>query len=366
MTIRWGSKDTGHRVWLGATMQIHFTRADLARTYLSDGPDPMWELVSSAQLLQSRYGQAVFRGWRRQVVEDLRRSDLGARVRARLLPVAPDASYYPDLLTPPEAVLGLEEAIDTVVRTPGQRLRDEVGRLAGTPGAGAWLADLAAGRAATMASFGELIRAYHRKAVQPYWSQLRRWVDADLAIRRQALRDGGVERLLDSFRPKMWWRYPVLELPGHPSDRDVHLDGRGLRLVPSYFCWRHPATLFNPALPPVVVYPVEHSAGWLDPGADRPDRTVLDRLLGPTRAVVLFATQSGSTTGDLARRLGVSEATISYHTSILREAGLLTSRRRANTVLHVISPLGAALFHQRPRADDRALERAERVTRTVI
>jgi DNA-binding transcriptional ArsR family regulator len=328
-------------------MRIHFTRADLTRTHLADGPDPMWELVSSLQLLQNGYDQRVFQRWRKQVAADLRRSELSGPVRTRLLPVAPDAFYFPDLLTPPEAALGVDEAIDTILHTPRRRLGAEIGRLAGPPGTGSWLADLATGRAEAMARLGDLIRAYHRCAVLPYWSRLQLWVDSDLAMRRQLVRGGGVGRLLDSFRPMMRWRYPVLEVPEHPSDRDVHLDGRGLLLVPSYFCCRHPVTIFDPALPQVVVYPVERAADWLDHGPDRTARPALERLIGHTRAVVLLATQGGCTTSELARRLGVSEATVSYHIGILRDAGLVTSRRRANTVLHILSPLGGALMRQR-------------------
>jgi DNA-binding transcriptional ArsR family regulator len=328
-------------------MRIHFTRTDLARTFLADGPDPMWELVNSVQLLQSRCGQPVFRTWRRQVAADLGRSELSGPVRTRLMSIAPDASYFPDLLTPPEAALGLEAAIDTILSTPKRRLGDEIGRLPSRPGAGSWLADLAAGQPAEIAALGDLLRAYHQYAVQPYWTRLRRQVDGDLATRRALLRDGGVRRLLDSFRPMMRWHDPVLELPAHPSDRDAHLGGRGVLLVPSYFCWRHPVTIFDPALPQVVVYPVEHSPDWLDRGPNQTNRPAPDRLLGNTRAAVLLASRGGCTTGELARRLGASEATVSYHTGILREAGLITSRRRANTVLHLITPLGTALLHSR-------------------
>lgn len=328
-------------------MRIYFTHADLARTHLAEGPDPMWELVASVQTLQTRYGRQVFGRWRQQVAAELTRTQLTARVRAHLLPVAPAASYFPDLLTPSEAALGLDAAIDTILHTPRRRLGNEIGRLTGGPGADQWLADLAAGRVAAMAALGELIRAYHRCAIQPYWRRLRLWVDNDLAARRQLVRDGGVERLLDGFRPRMLWQYPILEIPLHPSDREVHLDGRGLLLVPSYFCWEHPMTIFDPALPQIVLYPVNHAKDWLEHGPDLTDRPALDRLLGRTRAVVLLATQGGRTTTELARCLGMSEPTISHHTRILREAGLITSQRTANTVLHILNPLGAALLRQR-------------------
>ncbi len=40
-------------------------------------------------------------------------------------------------------------------------------------------------------------------------------------------------------------------------DRDLHLEGRGLRLVPSYLCRGTPTAFADPALPPTIVYPVD-------------------------------------------------------------------------------------------------------------
>ncbi|HET9139869.1 winged helix-turn-helix domain-containing protein [Actinophytocola sp.] len=324
-------------------MRIHFTTADLARTGLANGPDSMWELVNSLQMLQSRYGRAVFDPWRRRTVETLRQADLTGRVRARLFPIAPHAAYFPDLLTPSEGALGVNEGIEAILRTPRHRLDAELGLLTRTPGAASWVDDLATGRVAALTELGQVLRTFHETAVQPYWSRLSHWVDNDLAIRRQAIRKGGVDLLLASFRPMMRWNPPVLEVPGHPSDRDIHLDGRGIQLIPSYFCWLHPLTIFDPGLPQVVVYPVDHDLRWLEPGIAGVSNRRLARLLGHTRAEVLLAARDGCTTGDLARRLGVSAAVISHHTGILRDSGLITSRRMANNVLHARSPLGSAL-----------------------
>jgi DNA-binding transcriptional ArsR family regulator len=328
-------------------MRIHFTRLDLARTYLADGPDPMWELVNSLQALQSRYGDGVLGPWRRRAVGDLRRSGLAGPVRHRLFPLAPHAPYFPDLLTPPEGALGFAPGVDAVLVTPRRRLSAEIGRLRGDHRAGAWLADLAAGRAVAMSELGATMRNYQRFAVAPAWASLRTIVDADLAVRRGALGNGGVEAMLGTFRPMMRWRDPVLELPGHPSARDVHLRGRGLVLVPSYFCRLHPMTIFDQELPQVVVYPVDHQRTGHRPAADA---KALTRLLGETRAAVLLAAHGGCTTGELAVRLGVSAATISHHTAVLRDAGLINSTRVANTVRHSLTRLGQALVY-RQRTD---------------
>ena len=45
----------------------------------------------------------------------------------------------------------------------------------------------------------------------------------------------GVERALAGVHPTAHWRSNVLHL-GYPTDRELHLCGRGLLLMPSFFC----------------------------------------------------------------------------------------------------------------------------------
>jgi DNA-binding transcriptional ArsR family regulator len=52
---------------------------------------------------------------------------------------------------------------------------------------------------------------------------------------------------------------------------------------------------------------------------------------------------NGSTT-ELAQRIGVSLPTASHHLSVMRESGLITSRRSGSTVVHHLTTRGAALL----------------------
>lgn len=116
-------------------------------------------------------------------------------------------------------------------------------------------------------------------------------------------------------------------------------------LVPSVFCWRTPITLVDPALPPVLTYPVARSASWWEGQEGSPSRErPLASLLGRGRAAVLRMVESGCTTTELARRMGVSAALASEHARIMREAGLLASVRDRNTVVHALTPLGVDLL----------------------
>ncbi|MEW2515984.1 winged helix-turn-helix domain-containing protein, partial [Streptomyces sp. NPDC046870] len=174
-------------------------------------------------------------------------------------------------------------------------------------------------------------------------------VDAERAVQARTLLDSGSEGLLAGLGPAMRWRPPVLQV-NYPVEHDIHLDGRGLVLVPSVFCWRVPITLIDPSLPPVLVYPLPRTQGWWSLEGTKDHPKALSSLLGPTRAACLRLIEDGCTTGELARRTGVAPPTASQHATALREAGLTTSTRQGNTVLHTLTPLRGSLASSQPGA----------------
>jgi hypothetical protein len=97
----------------------------------------------------------------------------------------------------------------------------------------------------------------------------------------------------------------VLEVKS-PVDRDLHLEGRGLTLIPSHFCWNGPVPIANPELLPTLVYPIGRDPRWFAPTPPRPDDNPLARLMGQTRAAILRATTTGPNTTEIARKLNIS------------------------------------------------------------
>ncbi len=332
-------------------LRIHFTGTDLARTHVAEGPDPLWETVFSLQMLRARYGRATFAEWRRGVRTELRRHARTDEVR-QLLPLVPDASYFPDFLTPPEGMLGLEPGLEAVVATPPKRIDHELGILHGRVGAPSWARDLTDRSPHARQRLGRMIGGYHARALAPCWPAVRRRAAADRAVRMRALQAGGVggaQGLLDSFRPAMRWRPPVLELTGHPVDRELHLQGRGLLLVPSQFLWNRPVPLADPELPPTILYPLDRDPQWMAPesyAAADLSGDPLARLLGVTRAAVLRAAVAIPNTTELARRVDISASSASQHAAVLRDAGLIVSHRHANSVFHQLTSVGTALLRQ--------------------
>lgn len=221
-------------------------------------------------------------------------------------------------------------------------MRGQLERLAGHRRLPGWTRYLADGEVSVVTLVGDTLRSYHDSAIAPYHDIIQAGIAADVTHRTHSLLTGGLDGLLDSFRPMMRWNPPVLETD-YDVDQDLYLNGRGMRLVPSYFCNHTPVTLADPELPPTLVYPIAQQYRWTHATTTG---AALDALMGRTRANVLRTMHTGLTTTQLARSLNVSAASVSRHTTVLREAGLITSHRQLSAVLHTLAPLGMALLDQ--------------------
>ncbi|MGW0705936.1 MarR family transcriptional regulator [Streptomyces sp. NPDC002643] len=332
-------------------LRIHFSDADLGRTRLSAVPDPLWEIAASLHRLQTRQGRWAYAEWYRTTRRRLREKGLERAVRTVLLPLLPRAAYFPDFLTPYQSVDGLGAGLDAILATPPHRVLKETARLDRLVGAPSWAPRLA--EPTVREELVRVLRAYHEVAIAPYEEQIHARVEAERVARCRMVMDGGVEGMLAGLGPGMRWERPVLRVDYHPTvDRDVHLDGRGMLLVPSYFNWQRPVTLADPDLPPVLVYPLLHEP----PAPRRAERAgspveSLAALLGRSRAAALYAVAAaGATTGEIARAAGVAASSASRHATLLRDAGLITSVRHGPTVLHTLTPAGASVLRAATRA----------------
>jgi DNA-binding transcriptional ArsR family regulator len=150
----------------------------------------------------------------------------------------------------------------------------------------------------------------------------------------------GVEPV-DRIRAGAGDQGPVLTAP-YPVNHDLRLRGRGVRLVPSYFCHTTPIAIADPELPPVVVYPVRgHQAG---PRTAAGPPAALAPLLGTARSRVLDALTVTVPTGAIAARLGMPASTVSGHLKVLRAAGLVRSERVGTHVVHRLTGRGRHLL----------------------
>ncbi|GEC04738.1 hypothetical protein SSP24_23930 [Streptomyces spinoverrucosus] len=231
-------------------LHIHFSAEDLSRVRLAAEPDPAWELLLSLHALSGSPDHIVFGRWRAEALAAL---DLSTRP---LLQLAPPHGYSPDFLTPSTAAgaTDVESVVEAVMSTGRTRLRRELKLLAAQGATSPWMRGLAEGDAETMRQLGAALNRYHQRVLSRTWHRIRAVIDAEQALRVRDLIGGGAERLLSNIHPMVRWEPPVLKVE-YPVRQDVHLNGRGLLLIPSYFCWRMPIRLRDGGLHPVLVYP---------------------------------------------------------------------------------------------------------------
>ncbi|WP_329046442.1 helix-turn-helix domain-containing protein [Amycolatopsis sp. NBC_01488] len=319
---------------------IRFSTADLTRLTFATRPDPLWELLLSLHTLQTRATDPRLDRWRASVT-----IDSGTR---SLLRLAPPRGYSPDFLTPEEASTGFEAGLAGVLRTPARRIAAELALLANRPAPPRWGARLARGDRRELNDLGRGLSEYHRRALLPHWARIEKAVDDELTARTRVLAAQGVDALLNSLHPQVTWRDQVLHVAGDHVAGELELDGRGLRLVPAYFCRQAPTLLADPGLPPVLVYPAEaRPPGPAGDSATPGDPAALADLLGATRATALRSIADGCTTTELGHRVGITVSSASYHAAILRSSGLVASKRVGTTVVHRLTELGAGLLGRR-------------------
>lgn len=183
-------------------------------------------------------------------------------------------------------------------------------------------------------------------ALEPYWSQIRCYLEIERELRARIAITKGFDGLLSTLHSGICWKFPILEIPGCLDD-EVHLAGRGLLLAPSVFLRGKQCAIINAekfSSLPTLIFPASQSPEIELAGSPPVNNFALGALIGHSRAAALEVLADGCTTGELSRRLALSLAGASKHATILRQAGLVTTFRHRNTALHVVTPLGLALL----------------------
>ncbi len=319
------------------------TLNDIARLRLA--LSPLGELVYSLRTLAAPSRRAAHLPWMNDVRPRLRALDF-----APLRAVVPPTGYIPDFLTPPPtaSLSDFAAELELVRATAAERLVEEVewlGRDRNIPDA--WRRASAPHREKLLANpvravkiLTELLAAYWKLALEPYWPRLREVIQAEVLRRSHALAVAGAAGLLTTLNERIRWKGHQLTVNSNYCYQ-ADLDGQGLVLVPSAFCWPEVLTMLPP-YQPTVIYPMSGVAAlWETTPA--PPADALAALMGRVRAAVLRAVATPVSTSDLAGRLGVTPGAISQHLTVLRDCGLVVSRRAGHRVLYSRTAMGDAL-----------------------
>lgn len=333
-------------------LRIELTAEDLGRIRFAEAPAPVME--TSLMLLELRQRPHVTRS---APVIDKHGYDWLAPARATfistarpLLSLAPTARYvfFLDALT-----ANAQDAFEIVHDIPvdvTQALAERARRM--NLAVPVWGRRFDKGDPVARSGTVHALRSFYTACLAPRWPQVTARFHHDLLARTALVRRHGVAAMLNTLSPHL--RLNGLTLEGsYPWERHVRPGGHGLVLMPSAF-WT--------AYPVIVPYYDEHARYALIYPAAQPDPNLNKRiggsranpaapdplagLLGQTRATVVHALHRPRTTSALARHLGISPAAASTHAASLRAAGLITSERRGQSVVHQLTELGSALLWQ--------------------
>ncbi|MEU8896339.1 winged helix-turn-helix domain-containing protein [Nocardia sp. NPDC048505] len=327
--------------------RLHFTPEDLSRVRIGAPLGALGETLLATRTVQ-RGRAPLFDGWRSQVVTRMP-ENFGV-----LADLAPADGCFLDLITPTRGARTMSEGITALHLASREELRREVACLATSEWASptaplpAWAANLPDRDNRTVGEVAAAFQSFHSVAFADRWTHVESYLDVAVDRMARTMATEGVEGLFAGLAPYARWRAPVLEAVSSMSHEDRHLRGRGLVLVPALFVWPEPVLLrsaIDESAPLTMIVPAirdigDFAAAW----GPRTPNEALNALLGRTRAAALQEIAEGCSTTELARRLGVSPATASEHASILREAGLIDSRRERNAMRHRVTTLGAALL----------------------
>jgi len=167
------------------------------------------------------------------------------------------------------------------------------------------------------------LRLAHDHLMADAWPRILAGFRSELAWRSRLIAELGVQAALSTLHPSISWNDTVMQIEDR-KDLDIYPGDAGLTLMPSALWTGRPLLARHPDRSVLVLYPALTPLPLIDAPASDP----LADLLGHTRAAILKLTFTGRSTSELARELGVTAATVSGHTKVLRAAGLIVTARR--------------------------------------
>ncbi|HZX01848.1 winged helix-turn-helix domain-containing protein [Kribbella sp.] len=316
---------------------IRLNAADVGRIRFA--LSPLWEAMTSVRALSNNTARSVHGPWLQKVRPTIEGDDL-----TLLKALIPPAGYVPDFLTPapPRRSTSFESGLAAIAATPHDLVVDELRRLhTDTPHP--LLPELIAHPAAGLERITSALESYWRRAIEPDWRRMRALLQEDLAFRLDELASGGLERLFRNLHPSIHYRSDRIEIDRPYCCDGEPMTGQGVLLVPCVFTW--PAGLAVTAAPhvPTITYPPRGLGRLWEDRQDITDSPLAD-LVGRTRAAIVSHLDLPMSTTHLAHQLGVSAPTLSVHLGILRNAGVVASRRDGRTVLYHRTSLGSQLL----------------------
>ncbi|AYY15557.1 ArsR family transcriptional regulator [Actinobacteria bacterium YIM 96077] len=305
------------------------------------GISPGHELVHAVRVLLRPHTAPLQWGWFRTVQQQTRSEAF------RLLAVICGADgYMPDFLTAtPSGDMTPEDELERLREVPDERLRFDLEKmvLRSTGTRQQEIRDLIAAPDHARQVIADAWRELWGTLLSPVWPQMLHLSRADIAVRARRSSDAGLAHMAATLHSTITWADEAVRVQMRRHEEIVDCGGTGLVLVPSVMMPTRGCTVLTerPAQP-TIFYPAHGvSETWHRDGADVLD--ALTALLGQARARLILELQQPLSTSECAELTDIAVSTASYHLTVLRDAGLVDSRRTGVRVLHTRTPLGEAL-----------------------
>jgi len=321
-------------------IELVLAHTDLARVRFAHSP--VRELVTSLLVLQDPHRRAMHSGWLAAI-----RPRLG-RLRLDLLTaLAPtDGPYLPQFLLPAvsEPWPELAEELHAIAASPAALVRAELDQAYQGQPLPAALEPLYKNPVDRLPEVVQELQRYWQAAIAPVWPRVRATCTADLTYRMEQFAAGGLARVLAELHSRLTLQADrlLVDTSYHCQQR-FDLAGAGILVVPSAFIWPTLMVECCGVEQPAVTYPARGVAAlWEEPAGEHADPLIA--LVGRTRATLLTTLDLPMSTTQLAGQLGLSPPAVSQHLKVLKDAALVTARRRGRMVLYQRTPAATTLL----------------------
>ncbi|MFC1433727.1 ArsR/SmtB family transcription factor [Streptacidiphilus sp. N1-3] len=299
--------------------------------------------LGSAKDLLSLIGSSpakLAQPWRSRTSHALSRHRLGLLA---VVGAGGPLGYTPDFLRPePQAFqTDTDTQLHQIATTPHERIRYELSEAVNghswdpestRPAPRQLLQALDRGEDHFARRLADEMAQFWHTALAPSWPAIRARLEADVTARASQIAHHGLTQALNRLAPNLECHEGELVI--HLSPGSIHrltLDADAVIMTPSVFADR---AVFCAAEPPgapaprtpLIVYPTAQVDAH-PPAQDHP-------LIGAMRLKLLAELSQPRSTTEIAQRLYLSPATVSYHLQILHRAGLVTRTRQSRHVLY--------------------------------
>ncbi|MFD5426702.1 DUF5937 family protein [Streptomyces sp. NPDC127084] len=174
------------------------------------------------------------------------------------------------------------------------------------------------------------------------WQRVRVQLAADARHKTDLLRRKGLAEALRAVSPALSLDESAgtITVDKLVEGRTTSVDprvGAGLTLVPSSFGWPHLMVLHAPGWRPMIHYPIG-APELPGPASVELLKRRMEALAHPLRMrLCRNLARTAHSTSELADAHGITAPEVSRHLSVLKKAGLVTTRRRGRYVLHQLN-----------------------------